>query len=168
MADLRVISYTVVVPGPDYGPLHPYDADAADRYLQVLIEEPDRRSFAILLDDVHVGNVGLKHVNLRHKTSECFIEVGEVEARRRGVALAAMAQLLDLAFDGLRLESVRLGVFEFNAAAIGLYQKLGFVPAGRQGDHYSDGRRWSVNAMRIDALAWYRARGRLAAGARPA
>lgn len=161
MADPRVIAFTVVVPGPEYGPLHPYDPVAADHYLQVLIDEPDRRSFAILLDDVHVGNVGLKHVDLRHRTSECFIEIGETSVRRRGVALAAMSQLLDLAFDELRLESVRLGVFEFNAPAIGLYHKLGFTPDGRQGDHYSDGRLWAVNAMRIDALAWYRARGRL-------
>jgi RimJ/RimL family protein N-acetyltransferase len=162
MADPRVIAFTVVVPAPEYGPVEPYDAASADRYLDLLLREPDRRSFAILKDGVHVGNVGLKHIDLRHGTSECFIEVGEMSARRRGVAQAAMSRLLDIAFDELRLQSVRLGVFEFNTPAIALYHKLGFVDDGRLGDHHSDGRVWAVNAMRIDALGWYRARGRLA------
>jgi RimJ/RimL family protein N-acetyltransferase len=162
MADLRVIAFTVVVPGPEYGPVEPYDTASADRYLELLLREPDRRSFAILKDGVHVGNVGLKHIDLKHGTSECFVEIGEVSARRHGVAQAAMARLLDIAFDELRLQSVRLGVFEFNAPAIGLYRKLGFVDDGRLGDHWADGRLWAVNAMRIDMLAWYRARGRLA------
>jgi RimJ/RimL family protein N-acetyltransferase len=161
MADMRVIAFTVVVPGPDYGPVEPYDAAAADRYLELLLHEPGRCSHAILLDGEHVGNVGLKHIDSRRGTSECFIEIGEVSARRRGVALAAMSQLLDVAFDELQLQTVRLGVFEFNAPAIGLYRKLGFVDDGRLGDHYAGGRVWAVNAMRIDALGWYRVRGRL-------
>lgn len=167
MADPRVIAFTVVVPGPDYGPVEPYDAASADRYLKLLLREPDRRSYAILNDGVHVGNVGLKHIDATRGTSECFVEIGEVSARRHGVALAAMSQLLDVAFDELRLKSVRLGVFEFNAPAIGLYRKLGFVDDGRLGDHWADGRLWAVNAMRIDMLGWYRARGRLT-GARQA
>jgi len=161
MADMRVIAFTVVVPAPEYGPVEPYDAASADRYLELLLRDPDRRSYAILRDGVHVGNVGLKHIDLQRGTSECFIEVGEMSARRHGVALAAMAQLLDVAFDVLRLQTVRLGVFEFNAPAIALYKKLGFVDDGRLGDHWADGRVWAVNAMRIDALDWYRARGRL-------
>jgi RimJ/RimL family protein N-acetyltransferase len=161
MADLRVIAFTVVVPGPEYGPVDPYDAPSADRYLELLLRDPDRRSYAILRDGFHVGNVGLKQIDLQRGTSECFIEIGELSARRHGVGLAAMSQLLDIAFDELRLRSVRLGVFEFNAPAIGLYKKLGFIDDGRLGDHWVDGRFWAVNAMRIDALDWYRMRGRL-------
>ena len=155
MADLRVIAFTVVVPAPEYGPVEPYDAASADRYLELLLRDPDRRSYAILRDGVHVGNVGLKHIDLKRGTSECFIEVGEQSARRHGV-------VLDVAFDELRLRSVRLGVFEFNAPAIALYKKLGFIDDGRLGDHWVDGRFWAVNAMRLEALDWYRTRGLLA------
>lgn len=158
MADPRVILFTVVVPAPDYGPVEPYDAASADRYLELLIRDPERRSYAILKDGVHVGNVGLKQIDLRRGTSECFIEIGEVAVRRQGVAAAAMAHLLDVAFDELRLQTVRLGVFEFNDAAIALYRKIGFVDDGRLGDHWYDGRIWAIEAMRIDALGWYQTR----------
>lgn len=158
MADPRVIAYTVVVPGPDYGPVEPYDAVAADRYLELLMRDPDRRSFAIVQEGVHVGNVGLKSIDLRRGTSECFIEVGEMSARRRGVGVAAMVLLLDIAFDELRLKAVRLGVFEFNGPAIALYRKVGFVDDGRLGDHWCDGRIWAIDGMRIDAATWARTR----------
>jgi RimJ/RimL family protein N-acetyltransferase len=154
MADFDVIGFTVVVPGPDYGPIEPYDHASADRYLDLLIREPDRRSFAIIVDGAHVGNVGLKHIDLGRGTAECFIEIGEVAMRRRGVGAQAMGLMLDVAFSALRLDRVRLGVFEFNDGAIALYRKLGFVDDGALGEHWVDGRTYVVRAMCLDAAAW--------------
>ena len=160
MADPAVIRFTVLVPGPEYGPVVPYDDDGADRYLELLVKDPDRRSYAIEVDGVHVGNVGTKCHDFDNGVAECFIEVGEQSHRRRGVGAAAMALLLDVAFDELRLRRVRLGVFEFNVSAIRLYTKLGFVDDGAYGAHYVDGRFWTVNAMEIDARSWARRRAR--------
>jgi RimJ/RimL family protein N-acetyltransferase len=154
MADPAVISFTVQVPGPEYGPVVPYSDDEADRYLDMLVRDPDRRSYAIEVDGVHVGNVGLKSHDWRKRTAECFIEVGVVDARRRGVGAGAMSQLLDIAFYECRLQRIRLGVFEFNAPAIALYRKLGFVDDGKHGVHHAQGRVWAVNAMAIDELTW--------------
>lgn len=154
MADRAVIDFTVVVPGPEYGPVEPYDIVSADRYLQVLITDPGRRSFAIIDDDDHVGNVGLKTIDLVDKTSECFIEIGERRARRRGVAARAMSLLLDIAFDALGLREVRLGVFDFNHAAIALYRRIGFDDTSPVGTHYVDGRYHVINGMRITAAQW--------------
>lgn len=154
MADPAVINFTVVVPGPEYGPVEPYDAASADQYLEVLVKDPERRSFAIIVDGMHIGNVGLKSIDMRARTSECFIEIGEATQRRRGAGAAAMAQLLDLAFDQLGLREVRLGVFEFNDAAIALYRRIGFVDDGLLGTHYLRGRYHAINAMRIDAAMW--------------
>jgi RimJ/RimL family protein N-acetyltransferase len=158
MADRNVIDFTVVVPSPAYGPVVPYSADDADRYLELLVRDPERRSCAILLNGDHVGNVGLKAINQRRGTAECFIEVGELAARRRGVGARAMTAMLDIAFDELRVQSVRLGVFEFNDAAIALYRKIGFVDDGRLGDHWVRGRVYAVNAMRVDQHSWLRGR----------
>ena len=154
MADPAVINFTVVVPGPEYGPVEPYDTASADQYLDVLVKAPDRRSFAIVVDGAHVGNVGLKSIDLQARTSECFIEIGETSQRRRGAGAAAMSLLLDVAFDELGLTEVRLGVFEFNAAAIALYRRIGFVDDGQLGTHYLRGRYHAINAMRIDAAMW--------------
>jgi RimJ/RimL family protein N-acetyltransferase len=160
MQDFAVIGFTVVVPGPDYGPVEPYDAAAADHYLEVLVRDPQRRSFAIVWRGEHVGNVGLKHIDLRQETAECFIEVGEVSARRHGVGAAAMGALLDVAFDELRLKVVRLGVFEFNTPALRLYSKLGFELEDDRGDHWLNGRKTRVLGMRIDPVLWMRHRPR--------
>jgi RimJ/RimL family protein N-acetyltransferase len=154
MADPAVISFTVQVPGPEYGPVVPYSAYEADQYLDMLIRDADRQSFAIEADGDHVGNVGLKCHDWRARTAECFIEIGSTSVRRRGVGLRAMTALLDLAFEEHHLKRIRLGVFEFNAAAIGLYRKLGFVDDGRHGSHYVDGRSWAVNAMVLHDAAW--------------
>ena len=154
MADMAVIRFTVVVPGPEYGPLQPYTADEADQYLETLVRDPSRKSFAIELDGAHVGNVGLKDYAPGRSEAECFIELGEKAARGRGVGTCAMIMLLDVAFDTLRLERVRLGVFEFNRPATKLYESLGFVDDGRYGWHFADGRFWDVNAMALDRHTW--------------
>lgn len=154
MADPAVIAFTVVVPGPEYGPVEPYTAVDADRYLHTLVRDPARRSFAILDDDRHVGNVGLKSIELASGRSECFIEIGERNARGHGVATQAMSQLLDFAFDELGLIEVRLGVFDFNAPAIALYERCGFEPTSPVGSHFVDGRYHVINGMRVTASAW--------------
>jgi RimJ/RimL family protein N-acetyltransferase len=156
MADPAVIRFTVLVPGPEYGPVEPYDDAAADRYLDLLVRDPDRRSFAIEVDGVHVGNIGLKNHDWENGHAECFVEIGELDMRRQGVGVAAMSALLDVAFNDLRLRRVRLGVFEFNVAAIRLYKKIGFVDDGLYGSHWVDGRFWAVNAMEMDARRWAR------------
>ncbi len=158
MSDPAVIHFTVLVPGPEYGPVEPYDDDAADRYLELLVRDPDRRSYAIEVDGAHVGNVGLKNHDFDNGVAECFIEIGERSLRRRGVGAQAMGQLLDVAFDEVGLQRVRLGVFEFNVAAIKLYKKLGFVDDGLYGSHWVDGRFWQVNAMEVDVRRWRRRR----------
>jgi RimJ/RimL family protein N-acetyltransferase len=158
MADPAVIRFTVVVPGPEYGPLEPYTVQEADHYLDTLVNDPTRRSFAIELDGLHVGNVGLKDYRPPSRVAECFIELGERGARGKGVGTKAMRLLLDMSFDKLVLEQVRLGVFEFNRPAIKLYRNLGFVDDGRYGWHWADGRFWDVNAMVLERTTWMRMR----------
>lgn len=149
MADLEVIRFTVVVPGPEHGPLLPYSVAEADQYLGTLVADPTRKSFAIELDGAHVGNVGLKEWRPGATAAECFIEIGEASARGHGVGAQAMRRLLDIAFFELGLETVRLGVFAFNHNAIALYRKLGFVDEGRYGLHWADGGWHEINAMAL-------------------
>ena len=149
MADPSLIRLTVVVPGPEHGRLAPYTVPEADHYLSTLVCDPARRSFAIELGDMHVGNVGIKDWRPGASSAECFIEVGDGSARGRGVGYRALTLLLEVAFFDLDLEVVRLGVFEFNAPAIALYRKLGFVDEGRYGWHWADGVYHEINAMAL-------------------
>ncbi len=154
MADLDVITFTVVVPTTDHGPVEPYSTHDADAYLDTLVRAPGRRSYAIETDGVHVGNVGLKDYDAARTSAECFIEIGEAHARGRGVGRTAMALLLAHAFGALALREVTLGVFEFNRAAISMYTRLGFVFDGSYGVHHVSGRSWRILAMRILAAGW--------------
>lgn len=149
MADIALIRFTVVVPGPEHGPLSPYSVTEADQYLSTLVCDPTRRSFAIELDGAHVGNIGIKEWRIGAASAECFIEIGESNARGGGVGTRSLRLLLEMAFDELGLDVVRLGVFAFNAPAIALYRKLGFVDEGRYGLHWAEGRWHEINAMAL-------------------
>lgn len=156
MADPGLIRFTVVVPGPEHGPLAPYTTAEADQYLDTLVSDPARRSYAIELHGVHVGNIGIKEWHPGATSAECFIEIGEGEARGRGVGASALRQLLEIAFVELGLDEVRLGVFAFNTSAIALYRKIGFVDRGRYGWHWADGGYHEINAMVIERWRFVR------------
>lgn len=154
MRDPNLIRFTVLVPGPQYAPVEPYSSDDADRYLSVLVDDPRRRTLAICWNRRHVGNVGLREIDFEASSAECFVELGEPDARGRGLAKKALRRLFAYAFEELRLSRVRLGVFEFNQNAIGLYRSLGFKPTGSYGRHWADGRYWVVHAMELGREAW--------------
>ncbi|OGQ18698.1 MAG: hypothetical protein A2138_09520 [Deltaproteobacteria bacterium RBG_16_71_12] len=156
MADPALIRFTVVVPGPEHGPLLPYTVAEADHYLRTLVTDPSRRSWAIELAGMHVGNTGIKDWRAGATSAECFIEIGEGDARGRGVGASALRQLLEIAFGALGLQTVRLGVFAFNTPAIALYRKLGFVDEGRYGWHWVDGGYFEINAMAVHRASWPR------------
>ncbi|MFH1809656.1 MAG: GNAT family protein [Pseudomonadota bacterium] len=154
MADLELLRFTVQVPGADYLPVRPYLPAEADRYLHEMRTAPGRQAFAIELDGQHVGNTGLKNIDLKRRVAECFIEIGEPWARGQGVGHRAMQKLMAVAFDELGLEVLWLGVFEFNLPAIRLYQRLGFQPGPLYGEHHVAGEVHQVLGM------WFRRRGR--------
>ncbi|MBN2358485.1 MAG: GNAT family N-acetyltransferase [Deltaproteobacteria bacterium] len=147
MADIEMLRNTVLVPGPCFAPVRAYTEAEADRYLTQLMTDVDRFSFAIELDGAHVGNVGLKAIDRANAMAECFIEIGEKEARGRGVGHRAMELLLEHAFSTVGLRLVFLGVFEFNQAALRLYRGLGFDDGPQYGWHYVDGEYFEVVGM---------------------
>ena len=70
------------------------------------------------------------------------ISIGEDSGRGKGIGYLAMQYLEEqIRLQGLK--RIELGVFEFNANAIKLYQKLGYVEIGRiKGFTYWKGQMW--------------------------
>jgi len=66
-----------------------------------------------------------------------------------------MKMLLDVAFDELLLEVVRLGVFEFNEPAIALYAGSASSTTAAMAA-LRRGRFWDVNAMSLDRATFAR------------
>jgi len=155
MSDPYIVQLTFVVPGPGNLGATPFSAAAADQYLNVLISEPTRTTFAIEANGIHVGNIGLKEYNPSQGTTEIFIEVGESDFRGKGVGKAAISILMDYAFFSLGLSEVRLEVLEFNNIAIRTYRSLGFERTHRAGWHYDpQGQYWQVWGMCLTRDAW--------------
>jgi RimJ/RimL family protein N-acetyltransferase len=155
LSDPEILSLTFVVPGPQYKPLLPFSHNASKQYLNILIHDKRRFSFAIVFNGSHVGNVGIKDYQSDKNSAECFIEIGESSCRGIGVGTEAMKLLLNFGMKKLLLKAVRLEVLEFNAPAIRLYKRLGFEDTHRTGWHYDNqGRYWQVLGMSLSSERW--------------
>ncbi|MDA0713462.1 MAG: GNAT family protein [bacterium] len=155
LSDPYIIQLTFVISGPNSEQIMPFSEALAEQYLNMLVTDPKRKTYAIEVNGQHVGNIGLKDYNEEFKRCEIFVEVGEADFRSKGVGKAAIAILLDYAFDALNLKEIRLEVLEFNSAAIHVYRKLGFVSTGTTGWHYDNhGQYWQVHGMLVGRDKW--------------
>ncbi len=82
--------------------------------------------------DRAIGRCMLFAINTTDRTAEVGIFIGEKDRWGQGNGTEAMRLLLDYAFNLLNLNSVMLGVFDFNERAIRSYRSLGFKEIGRR------------------------------------
>lgn len=157
MTSSYILQHSFVVTGPKSLPSDFATYEYAHRYFDMLLSDPLRITFAIVVDRIHIGNIGLKDICQDELTAECFIEIGDAPLRGRGCGSAAMAKLLDYAFGHLALVKVELEVLEFNFPALKVYNRLGFITTGFSGWHYDEfGQYWRVLRMRLKKRDWAR------------
>jgi aminoglycoside 6'-N-acetyltransferase I len=103
--------------------------------------------YLIYLDEMLIGEMNYQ-VDPRHLyrkqpgTAWVGITIGEASARGQGIGGQAMRHLEARVFQQ-GLTRIELGVFEFNANAIKLYRRLGYVEIGRIPDFtFWQGRLW--------------------------
>jgi RimJ/RimL family protein N-acetyltransferase len=146
-----IVQHSFVVPGPKSRPSDFFTEAYALRHFETLLSDPRRMTFAIMLDDIHVGNVGLKDICWQALTAECFIEIGEADFRGHGLGKLALKELLHRAFFNHGLRKIDLDVLEFNFPAIKVYDRLGFRVQGQSAWHYDEfGQYWRVLRMTIN------------------
>lgn len=155
-----IIHHTFVVPGPNAVPYDFATNAYAKRYFHQLISDEKRLSFAIMKGKDHIGNIGLKEIDKKKGNAECFIEIGESRFRGKGFGYDAMRLLLNYTFIDLALVNLELDVLEFNAHAIRLYKRLGFMTIGPSFWHYDEfGIYWRVLNMSISASDFFKRHG---------
>ena len=79
-----------------------------------------------------IGSMGLKDIIWKDRSATFGIFIGPAECRSQGYGTEATRLLLDYAFRTLNLNRIGLEVFANNAAAIRVYEKVGFVREGVQ------------------------------------
>ncbi|MBT3603470.1 MAG: GNAT family N-acetyltransferase [Candidatus Latescibacteria bacterium] len=98
--------------------------------------------------DECLGNVGLSDISWSNGTCSLGITIGNRKNWRQGYGRDAMNLLLNYAFNELNLHRIGLTVFEYNTAALALYESLGFQREGTLRDFvHRDGKRY--------AMYWY-------------
>lgn len=96
-------------------------------YFKTILRDPDQRVYAIMKNNHHLGNCGLKNIVLPKKEGELWIYIGETASRGMGIGKEATRLLLCEGFEKLGLEMVYIHVADFNTIAYRLYEKIGFV-----------------------------------------
>ena len=97
-----------------------------------------------------IGLTILRDINLINRSAETAIYIGDQNERSKGYSKEALTLTLNFAFNNLGLHRVFLSVREDNIAAIGLYEKMGFIREGILRDSiYKDGKYISLIIMSI-------------------
>jgi RimJ/RimL family protein N-acetyltransferase len=74
----------------------------------------------------------LFEVDFRLRTARFGMQIGEADARGRGLGTEVTRLMLDYAFTALGLHNVMLDVAEYNLAGRRAYEKAGFREIGRR------------------------------------
>ncbi|BBL78770.1 N-acetyltransferase [Rubrobacter xylanophilus] len=106
-------------------------------------------------DPEPIGVISLINISHSNASADLSVIVAPRSMRHRGYGSAAIRALLRYAFEELGLNRVGLSVFEFNAAAIATYEKLGFREEGRlRRAVRRDGRFYDAILMSILKKEW--------------
>jgi ribosomal-protein-alanine N-acetyltransferase len=112
-------------------------------YNDVVVGSENNLVLAIVAndDDVHVGNVGLHRIDWQNRYAEFGIVIGERDFHGQGIGTEATRLICGHGFDRLNLHRIWLGVFAEHAAAIRMYERVGFKVEGtRREEILRDGR----------------------------
>lgn len=74
-----------------------------------------------------IGTAGLKDATPEHRRAMAFVVIGDREYRGHGYGADTMRTLCRFAFETMNLAKVELEVLSDNAAAVRLYERVGFV-----------------------------------------
>lgn len=108
----------------------PLEESTTFRWFEKNKELQSRMDMTILYEGKPVGIIGLLDIDRRKRSAELYVTIGEVGYKGRGIAGAAMEQLLRIAYGELGLHRVFLLTETENESAIRAYTKFGFVKEG--------------------------------------
>jgi RimJ/RimL family protein N-acetyltransferase len=113
---------------------YPPDWETHVNYFNNKLKDQAQKVFAIYYleqkEERHIGNCGLKNIDLGGGEAEFWIYIGEVVYKGKGLGTKASNEILSVAFNEMNLKKLYLYVSDFNIVASQMYKSLGFKPIG--------------------------------------
>jgi RimJ/RimL family protein N-acetyltransferase len=137
---------------------YPRSQSRVRNYLDDVDRHKDN-SFAFAIRPLYsediLGYAELDGILWNNRSAWLAIAIGDPNHRGMGYGHEAMLLLLRFAFHELNLHRVQLTVFEYNARAIALYERLGFQREGIYREALlRDGRRYDIYLYAILSHEW--------------
>lgn len=101
-------------------------------WIDKVMAEDNSYRFAILYDEVYIGNIQL--TNIENNESYYGIFIGNTAYLGKGIGKAATKLILDFGFNVLKLNKIKLRVKVQNFIAYNIYMNLGFKEIKRDSD----------------------------------
>jgi RimJ/RimL family protein N-acetyltransferase len=141
----------------DARPAAPKSASALESWLDDYARINNGFLFAVraLADGALLGFVELEGILWAHQHAWVSIAIGDPAHQGQGYGREALGLALRFAFQELNLHRVQLTVFSYNARAIALYERLGFVREGVYREHLQrDGARHDMYLYGLLRREW--------------
>ena len=102
-----------------------YSPEKVERYWREQ-DVPDRRVFAIMLDDEMIGEVKLKYINVEKAECSMGIHLLDDTVKGKGYGTRAEQLVLNYAFDVLKMKAVHADALLANTRSQHVLEKVGF------------------------------------------
>ena len=115
----------------------PISREREQRWLEDILASERDKVFAVETPTgEYLGNIGLHQIDWPTRSARAALILGSKEHWGEGYAQGAMAELLRIAFEQYNLHKVWLVVWQENAKARHIYEKMGFREEGVLRDEY--------------------------------
>lgn len=106
---------------------HPYTADDAKFWINLMQSQPQLINFAIVVNDEACGGIGIEPMTGESRvTAEIGYWLGE-EHWGRGIMAEAVKLITAYAFEHFPLERLEAGVYDKNTASMRVLEKAGYI-----------------------------------------
>ena len=109
---------------------YPYTDECAKQFIENLSKDPNAIDRAIINEDTIAGSISIKiNDDIRRFSGVLSYWLG-VDYRGKGLATAAVIEIVELAFSEFDLMRIYAKVFDNNKASIAVLEKAGFKKEG--------------------------------------
>jgi len=141
------------------GEVLPMSEAAAEEFYEHVRTDRERVWLIIVLreGDRPIGEAGLLRIFYPWRSTDMSIVIGEKDCWGQGYGAEVARLLLGLAFDGLNMHRVAVGVVGFNERALRFWERVGFRREGLQREGYFCGGKYHDFVMMSILEEEYRA-----------